>query len=105
MELGKGRDISEKFIFYFMVRYGLVDGGREVRSRVDGFIWRNFRGIVRRLDYVFLVKFLSLLVGRLFFVFFLDYDGLLLEVCSCVLGFGFGYWRLNISIFEEELFK
>lgn len=105
VELGKGGDASDLFISHLMARHGLVEGGRSVRPLVDGPTWRNSRGIVRRLDYVFFDKSLSLLAGRLLLVFFSDHDGLLFEVRSCMPVFGPGFWRLNISVLDEDLFK
>ena len=46
-----------------------------------------------------------LVSGRLLPVFFSDHDGLLFEVRLCLPVFGRGYWRLNISILEEDMFK
>ncbi|KAJ3591796.1 hypothetical protein NHX12_006928, partial [Muraenolepis orangiensis] len=88
-----------------MASHGLVDGGRVVRPLVDGPTWHNSRGTSRRLDYVFLAKSLSLVSGRLLPVSFSDHDGLLFEVRSCVAVFGPGFWRLNIRVLEEDLFK
>ncbi len=105
VELGKGGDTSDAVISHLMARHGLVDGGRVVRPQVDGSTWRNSRGIVKRLDYVFVAKSLSLLAGRQLPVFFSDHDGLLFEVRSSVPEFGPGFWRLNISVLEENLFK
>ena len=105
VQLGKGGDSSESYISHLMARHGLADGGRMVRPLADGPTWRNSRGTFRRLDYVFVAKSLSLVSGRLLPVFFSDHDGLLFEARLCLPVFGRGYWRLNISILEEDSFK
>lgn len=105
VELGRGGTTGEQGISSVMNRYGLVDGGRAVLPPVDGPTWRNSRGIVKRLDYVFFSKSFSLLAGRQLPVCFTDHDGLLFKVHSSMPHFGPGFWRLNISVLDDFLFR
>ena len=104
VELGKGGDTSDVCISNLMAKHGLVDGARVVKPQLTGPTWRNSRGVAKRLDYVFFSGTLSLLAGRLLPVFFSDHDGLMMEVRSSAPAFGTGYWRLNISVLEEDAF-
>lgn len=104
VELGRGGDDSGEYISKLMANGGLVDGARGVKTQGMGPTWRNTRGTERVLDYIYITRSLRLLSGRLLPVCFSDHDGLVLEVGAGVLGFGAGYWRLNISVLEEERF-
>ena len=105
VELGGTGMTRKQYISLLLEGHGLVDGGKAVRPKADGPTWHNSRGVVKRLDYVFFSRSLSLLEGRVFPVFFTDHHGLLFRVSSPMPHFGPGYWRLNISVLEEAVFR
>lgn len=98
IQLGDKGDSSACSLEDLISGHFLKDSSQRIDSNRTGPTWRNSRGVVKRLDYVFISK--SVVKP----VFFSDHDMIWVGIKRHGMSFGKGYWRLNTQVLLEHSF-
>lgn len=98
-------DFSGIYLKKELKEHSLQDAYREDNKDDSGFTWGNTRGNRGRLDYFFITQGIEIKELRILPCWCSDHEMVLVTIVNNEVNMGKGYWKMNISLLEDDIFK